>query len=230
MHRLSRRPVYRQAPNNPTRSIQPDRAKCQPEVDGRQTAKRPLWTTKINFFPRGKKGERERISRAARQVATEAYTKFKVDCFTILDKGIRATEKALVKAMVKAMVKASFLTTEDQENLYNQAHNARAAEDTKNLEVLGAEDTKQRERESNQPCRPHPYTRGGYRGNRRGRRRGYDSQYEVPGRQKEKRKERERERERERPLGGHTFSQTRWIILLLKSCFNLNTLTQEKWQ
>ena len=106
---------------------------------------------------------------------------------------------------MKAMVKASFPTTEDQENLYNQAHNAIAAEDTKNLEVLGAEDTKQRERESNQPCRPHPYTRGGYRGNRRGRRRGYDSQYQVPGRQKEKRKERERERERETTGGSHLF-------------------------
>ena len=69
---------------------------------------------------------------------------------------VKAMVKAIVKAMVKAMVKASFLTTEDQENLYNQAHNAIAAEDTKNLEVLGAEDTKQRERESNQPCRPHP--------------------------------------------------------------------------
>ena len=43
---------------------------------------------------------------------------------------VKAMVKAIVKAMVKAMVKASFLTTEDQENLYNQAHNARAAEDT----------------------------------------------------------------------------------------------------
>ena len=51
-----------------------------------------------------KKGERQRITRAARQVATEAYTKFKADCLTFLGKEIRTTKESMDKTMERKIL------------------------------------------------------------------------------------------------------------------------------
>ena len=136
---------------------------------------RPCWITKIKFLPdiylRGEKDERDRINREARQLASNAFKKYKAESLAFLGKEIQATKRA----MDTALTTARSFNTKERRQLSKGLSAAIAAEAAKNKEILDAEDNPP-QRESYQ-YRPHPYTRSGGRGNnRRGRGRGYDTQ------------------------------------------------------
>ena len=136
---------------------------------------RPCWVTKIKFLPdiylRGKKDERDRINREARQLASNAFNKYKAESLAFLGKEIQATKRA----MDSALTTARSFNTRQRRQLSKGLSAATAAEAAINKEVLDAEDNPP-QRESYQ-YRPHPYTRSGGRGSgRRGRGRGYDTQ------------------------------------------------------
>ena len=137
---------------------------------------RPCWVTKIKFLPdiylRGEKDERDRINREARQLASNAFNKYKAESLAFLGKEIRATKRA----MDSALTTARSFNTRQRRQLSKGLSAATAAEAAKSKEVVDAEDNPP-QRENSYQYRPHPYTRSGRRGgSRRGRGRGYDTQ------------------------------------------------------
>ena len=67
---------------------------------------RPCWITKIKFLPdiylRGEKDERDRINREARQLASNAFNKYKAESLAFLGKEIQATKRAMDSALTTA--------------------------------------------------------------------------------------------------------------------------------
>ena len=67
---------------------------------------RPCWITKIKFLPdiylRGEKDERDRINREARQLASNAFNKYKAESLAFLGKEIQATKRAIDSALTTA--------------------------------------------------------------------------------------------------------------------------------
>ncbi|MCB4746249.1 MAG: hypothetical protein LGB68_03725 [Sulfurovum sp.] len=121
---------------------------------------------------RGKKDERDRISREASQLAGQAYTKYKADSLAFVRKEIQATKNAMDGALTVAR---SFSTKERRELSIGLSAAIEAEAVKKHKEVLEAEDYPS-QRENSYQNRPHPYTRSGGRGSsRRGRGRGDDS-------------------------------------------------------
>ena len=129
---------------------------------------RPCWITKIKFLPniylRGKKkDERGRISKEARKLAGQVYTKYKADSLAFVRKEIQATKNA----MDRALTVARSFSTKERRKLSIGLSAAKEAEAAKNKEVLG---------ETSYQNRPHPYTRsGGRESSRKGRSMGDDS-------------------------------------------------------
>ncbi len=130
---------------------------------------RPCWITKIKFLPniylRGKKkkDERGRISKEARKLAGQVYTKYKADSLAFVRKEIQATKNA----MDRALTVARSFSTKERRKLSIGLSAAKEAEAAKNKEVLG---------ETSYQNRPHPYTRsGGRESSRRGKSTGDDS-------------------------------------------------------
>ena len=101
---------------------------------------RPCWITKIKFSPTftcgEKKDERDRISKEARKLAGQVYTKYKADSLAFVRKEIQATKNAMDGALTVAR---SFSTKERRE-LSTGLSAAIEAEAAKNKEVLEAED------------------------------------------------------------------------------------------
>ena len=99
---------------------------------------RPCWITKIKFLPniylRGKKkDERDRISKEARKLAGQVYTKYKADSLAFVQKEIQPTKNA----MDRALTVARSFSTEERRKLSIGLSAAKEAEAAKNKEVLG---------------------------------------------------------------------------------------------
>ncbi len=100
---------------------------------------RPCWITKIKFLPniylRGKKkkDERGRISKEARKLAGQVYTKYKADSLAFVRKEIQATKNA----MDRALTVARSFSTKERRKLSIGLSAAKEAEAAKNKEVLG---------------------------------------------------------------------------------------------
>ena len=101
---------------------------------------RPCWVTKIKFLPdiylRGEKDERDRINREARQLASNAFNKYKAESLAFLGKEIQATKMA----MDSALTTARSFNTKERRQLSKGLSAAIAAEAAKNKEILDAED------------------------------------------------------------------------------------------
>ena len=99
---------------------------------------RPCWITKIKFLPdiylRGEKDERDRINREARQLASNAFNKYKVESLAFLGKEIQATKMA----MDSALTTARSFNTKERRQLSKGLSAAIAAKAAKNKEILNA--------------------------------------------------------------------------------------------
>ena len=101
---------------------------------------RSCWVTKIKFLPdiylRGEKDERDRINREARQLASNAFSKYKAESLAFLGKEIQATKRI----MDTALTTAKSFNAKERRQLNKGLSAAIAAEAAKNKELLDAED------------------------------------------------------------------------------------------
>ncbi len=98
----------------------------------------PVGSLKSNFSPTftcggKKKDERGRISKEARKLAGQVYTKYKADSLAFVRKEIQATKNA----MDRALTVARSFSTKERRKLSIGLSAAKEAEAAKNKEVLG---------------------------------------------------------------------------------------------